>query len=516
MLLPILIGSERKSDMLFTLLFFYAPVMLGAILGNTAVCLLVFRRRKELGWRLRYAHYLAALLMLPGLVCNVGGTSPDGKSLVWGAWLYPAAFFLAAFANLASLRRDGLRWWLVPIPALNLWLGVVYLTRYLAYLGVPLGLAADGLHVTYSMVQTGTANLLYIFFPIFDLLPILTLPASPTRKWVRRLNLLPAAACFLLLALNVGLLPYGYRVAASWRGPVDLPPARADFRAGVVLREPSAGIAIDEHWDTELARIEDLGARAVNLFLHDDLMHDEARAAALERFLGRLRGRGVSIILTADYPQSWATAPPGSPEEVLAAMLPHQQFLATRFRPDILVPFIEPYGAFIVLGRATYPPEQWDGLLATASKAVHSVAPGVRCAVYLGSLDNDAALYRLVCRPGSPVDVVGFSVYSLFQTRDDMQATLAKVQGWIEQSGRGREHWVFEFGQSPVTMGGELAQSHYIQFVAAWAMRQPEMRGVCVFSLGDYAEKLGLVSSTGRKRLAFYDYQRLARSAGER
>jgi len=501
--------------MLFTLWFFYAPVMLGALVGNFVACLLVFRRRRETRWRLRYAYYLSALVMLPGLAFDAGGMSPENASLLWGAWLYPAAFFLAAGANLGWLRRAGWRWWLVPVPALNAWLGLVFLTRWLSYLGVPLGIAVDGAHVAYSMMQSGTANLLYIFFPIFNLLPVLLLPAGPAQKWLRRVNVLPAAACLVLFALNVALLPFGYRVAASWQAPVpapDAPPGRSDFRPGVVLRVSSDPLPTEDRFAEELARLEDLGARAVNLFLHDDLMRDRARADAVGRFLDELRRRGVTTILTADYPQRWATRPPSGPDEVLATMGPFQQFLAKRYRPEILVPFIEPYGAFIVLGRATYPPEQWEQLLAVATQGVHEAAPGVRCAVYLGSLENDEALYRRVCREGSPVDVVGFSFYSLYQTRKDMEAVLAKVGGWIQESGRGREHWVFEFGQSPVTMGGERSQSHYLQCVTGWAMRRPEMRGVCVFALGDYAEKLGLVNSLGRKRRAYYDYQELLRA----
>jgi hypothetical protein len=96
--------------MLFTLLFFYAPVMLGAMIGNAAACLLVFRRRRDMAWRLRYAHYLTGLAMLPGLICDAAGMSPDSAFLLWGAWLYPAAFFLAALASLGSLRRDGWGW----------------------------------------------------------------------------------------------------------------------------------------------------------------------------------------------------------------------------------------------------------------------------------------------------------------------------------------------------------------------------------------------------------------------
>lgn len=123
-------------------------------------------------------------------------------------------------------------------------------------------------------------------------------------------------------------------------------------------------------------------------------------------------------------------------------------------------------------------------------------------------------MYERVCQSGSPVDVVGFSFYAMFQTREEMEDVLSKVRRWIEQHGRGREHWVFEFGQSPLTMGGERAQSHYIQHVTGWAMSQPDMQGVCVFALGDYAEKMGLLNSLGRKRPAYHDYRALITGGG--
>lgn len=491
-----------------TLLFLYLPLMLGLLLWNGVACLLVFRNRRLDSWRFRYLHYLVLLLMLPGMVCDVGGMSPDAAILLRAAWLYPGVFFLAAMANISLLRRDGFRWWLVPVPLFNSWLGVVYLTRYLAYLGLPL----DGMQVAYAMAQSLTVNFLYIFFPIANLLPVLLLPASPARKRTRRSNVVPAVICLLFLGLNLVLVPRGYQIAASWRRAAPeaaQPRRRSDFRGGVVLRAPRDRFPTQEHFQAELNRIDDLGVRAVNLFLHDELMINQANAATLGRFLAELRRQDVTIILTADFPETWFANPPAGREQILAEMRPFHQFLATRYRPDVLAPFIEPYGAFLVATRATYSAGEWEELLGEAIQGVHDVEPDVRCAVYLGHSEDDRALYERVCRPGSPLDVVGFSFYALFQTREQMEDELSKVQGWIERHGRGREHWVFEFGQSPLTMGGERAQSRYIQCVTAWAASQPDMRGVCVFALGDYVEKMGLLNSVGRKRPAYQDYQRM-------
>jgi len=498
--------------MLSTLFLVYLPAMLGVLFWNSVACLLVFRRRRLYPWHLRYACYLAAASMLPGLICDIGGMDPNAASLLWAAWLYPGAFFLAAAANLLSLKREGFRWWLVPIPLFNLLLGLIYLTRYLAYLGVPIGLPLDGFQVGYAMAQSLIVFFLYIFFPILNDWPVLLLPASETRKWVRSLNLLPAVACGLVVGLILLLFPFGYQVASSWQLPLPetaKPLQRPDFRTGVVLRIPSDRFPTEAHFQAELAAIQDLGVRAVNLFLHNDLMADPNKAAIVGRFLERLRERKVTIILTADYPPTWLTHPPSNREDILTAMRPFHQFLATRYRPDILVPFIEPYGAFVAMTRITYPPAEWVKLLTAAIDAVHEVSPDVRCAVYLGQSEDDRALYRQVCQQDTPVDVVGFSFYAAFQSREGMERVLSKVAGWVKEYGKGREHWVFEFGQSPLTMGGERAQSHYVQWVTGWATRQQEMKGVCVFALRDYSEKLGLLNSMGRKRSVYKDYRRL-------
>ena len=36
---------------------FYVPMMLAALVWNAVVCVVVFRRRRNWPWRLRYAHY---------------------------------------------------------------------------------------------------------------------------------------------------------------------------------------------------------------------------------------------------------------------------------------------------------------------------------------------------------------------------------------------------------------------------------------------------------------------------
>ena len=336
------------SGMFNAILFIYLPLMLGTLLWNGVACWLVFRNRQHDCQRFRSLHYLVLLLMLPGMVLDVGGMEPDAAFMLWAAWLYPGVFFLAALANSGVLRRDSFRWWLLPVPLFNLWFGVVYLTRYLAYLGVPLGVALETAQVAYAYAQSVTVNFLYIFFPIANLWPVLLLPNSSARKRTRFLNVVPATICLLILGLNLVFLPRGWQIAASWRQTVPIasrPQDFAEFRGGVVLRVGSDPFPSADDFQGEVAQIQDLGVRAVNLFLHDDLMIHPSNAATLGHFIDELRKTDVTVILTADFPETWFARPPAGREEVLAVMGRFHQFLATQYHPDILVPFIEPYGA---------------------------------------------------------------------------------------------------------------------------------------------------------------------------
>ncbi|MHB1462236.1 MAG: glycoside hydrolase family protein [Armatimonadota bacterium] len=483
-------------------LLFYVPAMIGVLVWNIAACIIV-RRSKDLYPRWgRWCCYIATVLMLPGLVCDVGGMTPKEPVTTFGPWLYPLSFVMAAGAAIAFRSTSGSRRWFTPILAFNLLMAWVYSARLLLYHGVPLGLAFEGQQVAYSMVQSVMTTFLYVFIPILNWWPVLPWPVLSVKSRWRVLRRIPSIAAALIVSANIVLTPFGIRIAGSWRNP--LPRASASlpssFRPGIVLRVSAEPGAWEKRAPVQLAAIRELHPRAVNLFVHDDLMRNPVKAEALERFIQEIKATGPAIILTADYPTNWPLHPPKTREQILRVMLPYQRFLARRYEPEYLVPFIEPYGAFVAVTGRTLPASEWMALLRASAAAVHSGSPMVRCAVYLGQAENDRLLYRQLCMTGSPVDVVGFSFYAVYQTREETTPRLRSVARWIRDYGRGRENWVFEYGQSPVTMGGERSQRNYVEYVMRWAADQPNMRGACVFSLDDEAEKLGLMTAQGRKR----------------
>ncbi len=486
-------------------LLFYLSAMIGVLVWNITACIIVRRSKDRYPRWGRWCCYIATVLMLPGLVCDVDGMTPNPPSTTFGAWLYPLSFVMAAGAAVAFRSTSGPRRWFIPILAFNLLMAWVYSARLLLYHGVPLGLALEGQQVAYAMVQSVMTIFLYVFFPILNWWPVLPWPVPSSQSRWRVLRVLPSIAAALIVSANIVMTPFGIRIANSWRNPLPVASATipSTFRPGLVLRVSAEPGAWEKRAPVQLAAIRELRPRAVNLFVHDDLMRNQVKAKALERFINEIKATGASIILTADYPSDWPLRPPKTREQILRVMLPYQRFLARRYEPEYLVPFIEPYGAFVAVTGRTLPASEWMALLRASATAVHSESPKVRCAVYLGQAETDRLLYTQVCMKGSPVDVVGFSFYAVYQTREEMAPRLRSVARWIRDYGRGREHWVFEYGQSPVTMGGERSQRNYLEYVMRWAADQPNMRGACVFSLDDEAEKLGLMTAQGRQREAY-------------
>ena len=484
----------------------YLWLLAGTLAWNLASTGLLLRRREAPRSAKRL--YLVALpTMLLGLVADIGGMDPRTPEFLAIGWLYPLSFFLAT-AGIYALFRGTQKRLPLALTTFNGLLGIVYLTRYLTYLYGELGLPIDALLVSHAMVQSLAIFFLYIFFPILNPLPILWLPLSAKRGWQRTLHAVPSFLCGLYVLLLLLLYPRGYQIAQSWRLAPETPTRRPALQAGVVIRVRGNESTEDLQRDAEALRA--LGVKAVNLFVAPELMGNEEAERALDAFIGRLRKEGFTIVLTADYPGAWISRPPNSREEVLRTMLPFHEFLAKRYQPDILVPFIEPYGAFVVVTRMTLPADEWMAMLEEVARALRSEAPEVKIAVYFMQTERDRALYERVTQAHSPVQVTGFSLYAVFQTRHEMEQKLRRMEDWMKKYGHQKEHWIFETGQSPLTMGGERAQRGFLKWVSEWANRQ-QIRGIFVFGLMDYAEKVGLLSARGRPRLAFHFWSAFAR-----
>ncbi|HSV74549.1 MAG TPA: hypothetical protein VLH79_12390 [Chthonomonadales bacterium] len=490
----------------------YLPSLVAVLVWNAVAVAVALKRRPQTPALWRWLCAISAFASPIGLLCDAGSMTAETRDMARLAWLYPLSFALAAAAWVGTLRRTGLRWWMVTPALFNAVMAAVHISRQVLYAGVPLGAWAEGVTMGYAVLQTVLTMPFYIFFPVLNNLPVLPIEGAPDARWWRRLHTAVALPCGICALAPLAFSPRGVEVLRSWRSVDAFPQtaARADLHPGIVVRVPAAGPRLGASLTSAADEMHALGARAVNLFVHHTLMERQGDQAALDAFLRTVRAGGATVVMTADYPVAWHRDPPRTGSEALSQSRDFHAFLARRFRPDILVPFVEPYGAFVAVTGLVIPPAEWRDTLREASRAIRQSAPGVRVGAYLGQLEEDGALYALLCEPASEVDVVGFSLYSLYASRREMDLALRRMEGWIDRHGCAREHWLFEFGQSPVTMGGEAAQAGYLRWGLRWAAGRPEFRGAFVFSLRDDAEKLGLLSAHGRRRQAWFEFQRMA------
>src|SRR6185369_5889191 len=137
-----------------------------------------------------------------------------------------------------------------------------------------------------------------------------------------------------------------------------------------------------------------------------------ARLAALDSLARSVeddRRDSVLLIVSVGYDRNTREAYRASPSAYMRARLAAVDRIVRRLRPDIILPARDPYteGAR-VMGRV--PLAWWQEFLTQASANARRVSNRVHVGVAASSfVGADSALYAWASRPGSAIDVVGFS-----------------------------------------------------------------------------------------------------------
>lgn len=488
-----------------TQLLVFSGVSLVLLLWNTGAAVCTFRRRRAIPMSIRWSSWLTVILPLPALVAWQQAFDTGDRSTLALSWLYPLMYFLAAWQSAHTPGRG--RIWLTLYNTL---IGVVLSLRLAEYMLGDLGLTVAGLQVAFTRVQMASVMMMALWVQLPFYPPVLMLPprrSSPDGAPVRRTGwwLIPAIPACLLSAAILALTPHGYAYAGDWRGfTPDRHQPRSAFRQGAVIRL-SAKAFPDARWLAIWSKaIDDGRFRAVNLFIDSDLASSPALLRKAVAFADELRDRGLTVIITSDFTKDVLHGRyTRTPQGLCQAMTPWSLHVLRAFRPTHFVPIIEPYGAAAVMLRNTPQPEAWRDALGAMFTELRRQAPNTRLCVYFTPNDRDTALYRLCAAKGF-ADVMGFSFYSLDEDPQVIRQRLEAMDRLVQRHGRGKEHWLFEYGHSPVTSGGERAQTVFIRMVSGHAADNPAYTGACVFALDDREEKLGLLDARGRRREAFH------------
>lgn len=460
---------------------------------------------------------LAGLLLLPGVIVVLAtGSLEYGRALAAVAWLWPATLVLFAVqAWYATVRGFVLPSMGVPIALYDTLIALAAIVQLAVRYGasppwiVLMLLAAQygALAATASPAALSSAMLFYV--------PLLA-PAFPARYRASATVRVILAACAAVWA--------GVIIAKLWpssgavRGYDRYDGVRmrerpgGDFAIGVkvfpVLHSGPPPVAIRE--DLELVDTLDADVIAVTI------APDGVRRATLDSIAHVLESvRRDSTLFVVTLGNAAAPLIPGRFTPLDAERrIEMVRSIARRLRPDYLLPVAEPYGrAASVYGRL--PVTTWTRYLGRAAAAARQVSPRTRVSYAAASYDaRDSALFAWSAAPGSPIDVLGFTIFPSDQGARGLDADMFAADRFIRATRSPKEHWIWSAGSFPAAHG-EHAQERGLWGVLAWATARPTIRGVIVAEAGDYDSTIGLRAANRRLRPATATVARAVRALQE-
>ena len=446
---------------------------------------------------------LAALLLVPGVLVHLAtSTVMTGRAVAAMDWIWPVVVLLFTVQSLYALSKRLVNWaWGFPIAVYNLLIATISVTRYLVAHGwapsEPLVaiLAAQSLAMVFA---SGTASVMAT--PFFINMPMVS-PAFPaSRGLTASFRLFMAVTALMwsvfIIALGVPRAIVQLRNYDAHRTDPLRERPEADFAVGLkmfpdLLTPPSAAAI---RGDSGLRETMDVDAVSV-------VVIPGATKVALDslaKVIGAARRDSTLLIVALGYrgkviPELWAGG------------LDEQQRLATlklaieRLKPDIVLPAEDPYGSGQrALG--TVAPERWISFFTEAARVAKATDKNVRVGVSASAFTrNDSTLYAWAAAPGSPIDVVGFSLFPSPYVGGGIQADTRTADRWMRVMPPKKEHWIFATGGYPLAFG-ERSQENAVWEVLAWGTDHPAIKGAIIYEAGDYGVARGLRAPNGRTR----------------
>ena len=449
---------------------------------------------------------LAALLVAPAIVIAVATSSTlTGRSVSGVAWIWPATVAIFALQSLyATIRRLVTPWIGVPIAAYDLLLMAVAATRYLGEGGgspPAWALALTAAHTTALGALAGP----WVLSSPYALLVPLVAPAFPARWRISRpvRVVLAAQGCAWVIATGLWL-PYATKALHSYEryAPETLPVRPGgDFAIGLRLLPPLDAPPAPLDLRNDLALLDTTGAEIASVVIEPEGAHRQT-LDSLARVFDPLRRDSTILIVTLGYPPNAGALYRADPPAYRAARVADAERIARVLHPDYFVLADEPYGRGArALGRL--PVSRWVAYLSAAARAVHDADSHIKTGIAASAYDaRDSALYQWAAAPGSPIDVVGFTLFPTFGGAVSLDARMQIAERWMQRlSSPQKEQWIFAAGGNPAAHG-EDAQANAVWGEVVWGASHAAIKGVIVADAADYETITGLRAASGRLRPA--------------
>jgi hypothetical protein len=450
----------------------------------------------------------AGFLVLPSLVIHLATTNAvTGRSVTEVDWLWPLTLTLFALQALYAAARRLVNPFLgFFISAFDVLIATDAVIRWIAATGTMLSAPA----LLFLAATTGTFSFLMsspdvISSPIFVLVPMIA-PAFPALRRATatfRLALAIVAGGWVIIFMSQ-LTPAleavsSYRIHDPRTEKLQERP-EGDFEIGLKLFPDLSGPPPPVAIRNDLALADTLEVAVVSVVIVPEKM-DRAALDSLAGALEIFRRDSTLFILTLGYPRPLVPMPGRTFND--ARRLQTIDRVVRVLRPDILLPAEDPYDSG-TRAAGQLAPQFWESYIARASAIAKRVRPRTRIGVSASAYDGrDSTLYAWAAGAGSPVDVVGFTLFPSRTGVRTLDAATHAADRWMRESRSTKDHWVFAAGGFPEAHG-EVSQERAIWAALAWATSRPTIKGLIVSEAGDYGSITGLRAPDGHLRRATY------------
>ena len=451
---------------------------------------------------------LAGFLVLPSLVIHLATTNAiTGRSVTEVDWLWPMTLTLFALQALyAAVRRLVNPFLGFFISAFDVLIAVDAVLRSMAATGATLPAPA----LLFLAATTGTFSFLMsspdvISSPLFVLVPMIARAFPALRRATATFRLVLAVIAGGWVIIFITQLTPAIEAVSSYR--IHDPRTEklqerpeGDFEIGLKLFPDLDGPPPPVAVRNDLALADTLEVAVVSVVIIPEEM-ERAALDSLSDALEIIRRDSTQLIVTLGYPKPLVPLPGRTFSD--ARRLQTIDRVVRVLRPDILLPAEDPYdsGTRAAGQRA---PQYWESYITRASQIAKSIRPRTRIGVSASAYDGrDSTLFAWAAAPGSPVDVVGFTLFPSRTGVRTLDAATHAADRWMRESRSTKDHWVFAAGGFPEAHG-EVSQERAIWAALAWATSRPTIKGLIVSEAGDYGSITGLRAPDGHLRRATY------------
>ena len=451
---------------------------------------------------------LAGFLILPALAIHLATSDAiTARSVTAVEWLWPVTLALFALqAMYAATRRLVNPFLGFFMSTYDLLIALDVVLRYMASQGRPLpGVALAYLAATSGAFAWATQSSTIIASPLFFFVPMAA-PAFPSlRTWSASFRVFLALVALAWIVVIFTQIAPAFETVKSYSihdprtEKLQERPA-ADLDIGIKLFPDLDGGPPPAAIKNDLALVDTLGVAVVSVTIIPEQIN-QAGLDSIAHTLETLRGDSTQLIVTLGYEKSLNPLPGRTFSETkrLAAIEPIVRIL----RPDIFVPALDPYDAG-TSAAGPRSPQFWRSYLTRAAAEAKRARPRTRIGVAASTYDRrDSTLYAWAAAPGSPIDVVGFSLWPSATGAKTLDAARGAADRWMRESRSTKDHWVFAAGGFPEAHG-EMSQESAVWSALAWATSRPAIKGFIVAEAGDYGTIRGIRAADGHlRRVAF-------------